>query len=106
MKKKCRGSNVYLRLVPFVNSQVRHIKLALFMAVTLDAKDERQQHLACMLAKQVADNTSSGPINVLPRQMKGETFQPHEILVIGTGDRTAVTFTEQLPRLDSWKWKY
>lgn len=37
-----------------------------------------------MLAKQVADNTSSGPINVLPRQMK-----PHEIPVIGNGDSTA-----------------
>lgn len=39
-----------------------------------------------MLAKQVADNTSSGPINVLPRQIKGE---PHEIPAIGTGNSAA-----------------
>lgn len=71
--------------VPFViNSQLRQIKLALFTTIALDANDKRQQHLACMLAKQVADNTSSGPINVLPRQMK-----PHEIPVIGNGDSTA-----------------
>ena len=60
------------------------------MSITLDANDKRQQHLVCVLAKQVADNISSSPINVLPRQMKGETFQPHEIPVIGTGgDDTA-----------------
>ena len=70
--------------VPFaINSEVRQIKLALFMPIMTDANYKCQQHLACMLAKQVADNTSSGPINVLPNQMKGETYQPHEISVIG-----------------------
>lgn len=65
------------------------------------SKGSKADHLGCMLAKQVAENTSSGPINVLPKQMKGETFRLHTILVIGTCDSTAVTFTEQLLRSDS-----
>lgn len=59
------------------------------MAITIDANYKRQQHRACMLAKQVADSTSSGPINVLPSQMKGATYKLHEIPVTGIGDSTA-----------------
>lgn len=58
---------MYLIIVS--NCQVRQLRLAFIIAITLDASDKRQQRQACMLAKQVADNTSSGLINVLPGQM-------------------------------------
>lgn len=72
-----------------INSQVRQIRLDLLIVITLDANDKRQQHLAWMLAKHVADNASSGLINVLPRQMTEETYQPREIAVTGYIYRTA-----------------
>lgn len=53
---------------PFaIRSQVKQIKLIkMAVFITCDANDKRQQYLVCILAKQVADNTSSSPINVLP----------------------------------------
>lgn len=78
---------------------MRQIRLADITAITPHANDKRQQQLAWMLAKQVSDNTSSNPINVLPRQMKEETHQPHHLPVTGTGDHSAdCVFTEQLLR--------
>lgn len=62
-------------------SPKRCTKLAHFWrlyAITVYSQSSRRLHPACMLAKPAADCPSSGPINVLARQMNGEIYRPHE----------------------------